>query len=75
VGGVLVYYIADAFKGIIVEQLVSQQNGMMAYINQKLASFQYGVGSAMAWFYFIVVGAVLGIAMLLLDRFWLKRWR
>jgi len=48
---------------------------MMAYINQKLASFQYGVGSAMAWFYFIVVGAVLGIAMLLLDRFWLKRWR
>jgi len=59
----------------IVEQLVSQQNGMMAYINQKLASFQYGVGSAMAWFYFIVVGAVLGIAMLLLDRFWLKRWR
>jgi hypothetical protein len=29
----------------------------------------------MAWFYFIVVGTVLGIAMLLLDRFWLKRWR
>lgn len=59
----------------IVEQLVSQQNGMMSYITRKLASFQYGVGSAMAWFYFIVVGAVLGIAMLLLDRFWLKRWR
>lgn len=59
----------------IVEQLVSQQNGMMSYITRKLASFQYGVGSAMAWFYFIVVGAVLGIVMLLLDRFWLKRWR
>ena len=59
----------------IVEQLVSQQNGMMSYMTQKLASFQYGVGSAMAWFYFIVVGTVLGIAMLLLDRFWLKRWR
>lgn len=59
----------------IVEQLVSQQNGMMSYMTQKLASFQYGVGSAMAWFYFIVVGAVLGIVMLLLDRFWLKRWR
>lgn len=59
----------------IVEQLVSQQNGMMSYITRKLANFQYGVGSAMAWFYFIVVGAVLGIVMLLLDRFWLKRWR
>lgn len=59
----------------IVELLVSQQNVMMTYINQKLASFQYGVGSAMAWFYFLIVGIVLGAVMFLLDRFWLKRWR
>lgn len=59
----------------IVELLVSQQNSMMTYINQKLSSFQYGVGSAMAWFYFIIVGIVLGMVMLLLDRLWLKRWR
>lgn len=59
----------------IVELLISQQNGMMTYINQKLSSFQYGVGSAMAWFYFIIVGIVLGMVMFLLDRFWLRRWR
>lgn len=59
----------------IVELLISQQNGMMTYINQKLSNFQYGVGSAMAWFYFIIVGIVLGTVMFLLDRFWLRRWR
>ena len=59
----------------IVELLVSQQNVMMTLINQKLSSFQYGVGSAMAWFYFLIVGIVLGAVMFLLDRFWLKRWR
>lgn len=59
----------------IVELLISQQNIMMSNISEKLANFQYGVGSAMAWFYFLIVGAILGVAMLLLDRLWLRRWR
>lgn len=59
----------------IVELLVSQQNIMMINITSKLSTFQYGTGSAMAWLYFLVVGFILGIAMLLLDRLWLRRWR
>lgn len=59
----------------IVELLVSQQNIMMINITSKLSTFQYGTGSAMAWLYFLVVGVILGIAMLLLDRLWLRRWR
>lgn len=59
----------------IVELLVSEQNIMMVNITSKLSTFQYGVGSAMAWLYFLIVGVILGIALLLLDRLWLRRWR
>jgi len=59
----------------IVELLTDKSNVVMRLVITTLSNLEYGVGAAMAWLYFIVIGLCLSLVMFLLDRFWLRRWR
>jgi len=59
----------------VVELLTAKSNPLMALLIKTLSNLEYGIGAAMAWFYFLIVGIALGIIMYLLDRFWSRRWR
>lgn len=57
-----------------VELLTTKSNKIMALAYTTLNNLEYGIGSAMLWFYFIIIGTVLGLVMLLFQRTCLKRW-
>ena len=57
----LVYTIIDAF--------VSTDNVVMTYVLQQNSNWEYGYSAALAWTYFAIVGAVLGIICLIVNRF------
>ncbi len=57
----LVYTIIDAF--------VSTDNEVMQYVLDQLHLWEYGYSAALAWIYFAIVGAVLGIVCLIVNRF------
>ncbi len=57
----LVYTIIDAF--------VSTDNEVMQYVLAQLHLWEYGYSAALAWIYFAIVGAVLGIVCFIVNRF------
>ncbi len=57
----LVYTIIDAF--------VSTDNEVMQYVLDQLHLWEYGYSAALAWIYFAIVGAVLGIVCFVVNRF------
>ncbi len=60
----------------IVELVTARSNPVMtqAYELMKGAATSYGPASAMLWFYFMIVGAFMGIIMFLFGTLFLKRW-
>ena len=64
---VMVYTIVDFF--ISTDNLVMQQA-----TNQMSALQIYDTSSAMLWFYLLSAGLVIGVALLLYNRFCLKKW-
>lgn len=58
----------------VVELLTAKDNTIMTLAYQMLRNLEYGVGSAMLWVYFTIIGAVLGLIMLLFNRACIKRW-
>ena len=57
----LVYTVIDAF--------VSTDNKVMQYILAYQRNGQYGYSAAMAWIYFAVIGGILGIIVLIVNKF------
>lgn len=57
----LVYTVIDAF--------VSTDNGVMQYFLQMQGIGEYGFSAAMAWIYFGVIGGILGIIVVIVNRF------
>ena len=58
-----------------VELLTAKNNVLMSLVIQTINNLEYGVGAAMAWIYFIVIGFILAAVMFLINNLWLKRWR
>ncbi len=58
----------------VVELLTAKDNSIMTLSYQMLRNLNYGVGSAMLWVYFAIIGAVLGIILLVFNQFCVKRW-
>ena len=60
----------------IVELVTAKNNVVMsqAYTLMQGAATKYGLASAMLWIYFIIVGIIMGVIMLLFGKFCLKRW-
>lgn len=57
----LVYTVIDAF--------VSTDNDVMQYILTFQRSGEYGYSAAMAWIYFAIIGGILGIVVVIVNRF------
>ena len=58
----------------MVELFINERNPLIAQIYLKIKGAQYDVSSAMIWFYFIIVAAVMGIIMFLFNKFIMKRY-
>lgn len=57
----LVYTVIDAF--------VATDNDVMQYVLTMQRYGEYGFSAAMAWIYFAVIGGILGIIVLIVNRF------
>lgn len=57
----LVYTVIDAF--------VSTDNVVMEYVLAQSRNWEYGYSAALAWIYFAIVGACLGIIYVIINRF------
>ena len=57
----LVYTIIDAF--------VSTDNVVMDYVLSKSRNWEYGYSASLAWIYFAIVGAILGLVCFIVNRF------
>lgn len=57
----LVYTVIDAF--------VSTDNVVMKYVLAQSRNWEYGYSAALAWIYFAIVGACLGIICVIINRF------
>jgi ABC-type sugar transport system permease subunit len=57
----------------IVEVVTSANNVLVQQGYNQYNNLKYGSGSAMMWFYFVIVGAIIGLFLLLYNKF-LKKW-
>lgn len=57
----LVYTVIDAF--------VSTDNEVMKYVLKQSGNWEYGNAAALAWIYFAIVGACLGLICVIINRF------
>ena len=57
----LVYTIIDAF--------VATDNEVMRYVLAQATDWNHGYSAAMAWVYFAIIGAILGVVCLIVSRF------
>ncbi len=58
----------------IVEQMTSTRIRMVSKTYSMMTAGTYDKTSAMLWFYFLVVGGLMGILLLIYDRAFMRRW-
>ena len=58
----------------MVELFTNERNPLIAEVYKKIRGTQYDEPSAMIWFYFIIVAAIMGIVMFLFNKFIMKRY-
>ena len=58
----------------MVELFTDTRNKLMKYISTMMQGGTYDETSAMLWFYFLIVGGVIGIVMLLYNSKIMKKW-
>lgn len=58
----------------VVELATDNSKQIIAVSYSQMKLLKYGIGSAMLWFYFMIVGIVVAIMLFLYNRFFLKRW-
>ena len=58
----------------IVELVSSNTNLIVSGAYLRFNSMEYGVGSAMLWFYFLIVGVFISVLYIIYNRVFLKRW-
>ena len=58
----------------IVENITSATNAVMSQSYSFFNNLFYGRGSAGLWFYFVIVGVIMAIVLVLYNKVFLKRW-
>lgn len=58
----------------IVEQMTSTRIRMVSKTYSMMTAGTYDKTSAMLWFYFLVVGGLMGILLLIYERAFMRRW-
>lgn len=59
---------------ISVDLMTEKSNIIMAEAYNQMNLLEYGLSGAMLWLYFVIVGAVIGIIMMIYNKLCLKRW-
>ena len=58
----------------LIELLTQTNNAIITQAYDLINKPEYGLSSAMLWVFFAIIGAIIGIVILLYSRFCLKRW-
>lgn len=58
----------------MVELFINERNPLIEQVYLKIRGTQYDIPSAMIWFYFIIVAAIMGIVIFLFTKFVVKRY-
>ncbi len=58
----------------MVENITAQTNPLISQAYNQFNVTQYGLGSAMLWFYFLIAGSIVALILLLYSKIFLKRW-
>lgn len=58
----------------MVELFINERNPLIEQVYLKVKGTQYDISSAMIWFYFIIVAAIMGVVMFLFSKFIMKRY-
>ncbi len=58
----------------MVELIVNERSLIVESIYGKMTGGAFGEASAMAWFYFLIAGAVMAVVVFAYNRFLMKRW-
>ncbi len=53
----------------IIDTFIDSENPVMTLVYQQIQNLEYGRSAAMAWVYFLIVGAALGLVVLIVSRF------
>ena len=54
--------------------LITQNRGVMKSAFELMQKATYDKSSAMLWFYFLVIGGLMALIMLIYNQLCLKRW-
>ena len=57
-----------------IELVSSANNDIMLKAYEQFNLMEYGVGSAMLWFYFLFVGIFIALIAFVYNKFFVKRW-
>lgn len=58
----------------IVENITKSNNQIISHGYNFFNNMDYGRGSASLWFYFLVVGIIMAVVLVLYNKVFLKRW-
>lgn len=58
----------------IVELVSANTNSIVERAYTQFNAMEYGLGSAMLWFYFLIVGVIISLLFVIYNRVFLKRW-
>ena len=53
----------------VIDAFVSTDNEVMKYVLKQSGNWEYGYAAALAWIYFAIVGACLGLICVIINRF------
>ena len=59
---------------ISVDIMTAKSNVIMAEAYNQMNMLEYGLSGAMLWIYFVIIGLILGLVMLVYNKLCLKRW-
>ena len=57
-----------------IELVSSDTNLILAQGYGQFNSLEYGIGSAMLWFYYMIVAALLGVIFLIYQKVFIRKW-
>ncbi len=58
----------------MVETITSDSNPVIMQSYNQFNILEYGVGSAMLWFYFLIAGAIIALILFLYNILFLRKW-
>ncbi len=58
----------------MVETIVAKTNPVIDQAFNQFNVLEYGKGSAMLWFYFVIVGAIIALILFAYSKLFLKKW-